>query len=97
MYQKRPLTLTTISRELVSDTIQSLQTLSDRTLIPDTIPSTERATIHLTTQLQQSRYEYTIAREEMETDALFYFTFPSTQPQEKCRKCAAVGEERLYD
>jgi hypothetical protein len=37
--------MVSISRELVSDTIQSLQTLSDRTLIPDTIPSTERATI----------------------------------------------------
>jgi hypothetical protein len=72
--------------------------LSDRILISDTISSTEWATMHLATQLLQSRYEDIIAREETETDAVSQFAFPPTQPKEKCRKCAAEEEEeRLYD
>jgi hypothetical protein len=62
MYRKRPRTLTTISRKLAIDTIQYLQTLSDRILISDTIFPREWATMHLATQLLQSRYEDTIAR-----------------------------------
>ncbi|KZN94107.1 hypothetical protein EN45_042950 [Penicillium chrysogenum] len=57
----------------------------------------EWATMHLTTQLLQSRYEEIIVRKEMETDAVPDFDSPPTQPEEKCRKCAAADEERLYD
>ena len=94
---QRPLTLTRISRKLVSDTIQYLRTLSDRMLVSDTISSREWATMRLATQLLQGRYEDIIAREEMETYDVSEFTFPPTQPEEKCRKCAAADEERLYD
>lgn len=97
IHQKRPLTLTTKSRKLVSDTIQYLQTLSDRILIADTISSTEWVTMHLATQLLQSRYEDILAREEMETSDVFEFNLPPAQPEERCRKCAAADEERLYD
>jgi hypothetical protein len=41
MHRKRPLTLTTISSELIGDTVQYLRTLSNRMLVSDTIPSTE--------------------------------------------------------
>ncbi|CAG8153253.1 unnamed protein product [Penicillium nalgiovense] len=53
--------------------------------------------MHLATQLLQSRYEEIIVRKEMETDAVPDFGSPPTQPEEKCRKCAAADEERLYD
>lgn len=96
MHRKRSLTLTT-SRKLVSDTIQYLQTLSDRILIADTISSTEWVTMHLATQLLQSRYEDILAREEMETNDVSEFMFPPTQPEERCRRCAAADEGRLYD
>lgn len=82
---------------MVNDTIQYLQTLSDRILISDAIPPREWATMHLATQLLQSRYEEIIVRKEMETDAVPDFDSPPTQPEEKCRKCAAADEERLYD
>ena len=78
VHRKRPLTLTTISRSLVSDTIQYLQTLSDRMLVSDTISSREWATMHLATQLLQGRYEDIIAREDMETNDVSEFTFPPT-------------------
>ena len=96
-YQKRPPCLIKISRKMVNDTIQYLQTLSDRILICDTISPREWATMHLATQLLQSRYEEIIVRKEMETDAVPDFNSPPTQPEEKCRKCAAADEERLYD
>ena len=82
---------------MVNDTIQYLQTISDRILICDTISPREWATMHLATQLLQSRYEEIIVRKEMETDAVPDFDSPPTQPEEKCRKCAAADEERLYD
>jgi hypothetical protein len=78
MHRKRPLTLTTTSRKLVSDTFQYLQTLSDRILIADTISSTEWVTMHLATQLPQSRYEDILAREKMETNDMSEFNFPPT-------------------
>lgn len=53
--------------------------------------------MHLATQLPQSRYEDIIAREEMETHAVSESTCSLTQSGEKCRKRAAVDEERLYD
>ncbi|KAI3092129.1 hypothetical protein CBS147333_10257 [Penicillium roqueforti] len=97
MHRKRLTSLASISRQMIIDTIQYLQTLSDHTLISDTILPREWATIHLATQLLQSRYEKIIARKEMETEAVSDFDFPPTQPEEKCRKCAAADEERLYD
>jgi hypothetical protein len=66
-------------------------------LIADTISSTEWVTMHLATQLLQSRYEDILAREEMETDDVSEFNFPPTQPEGRCRKCAAADEERLCD
>jgi hypothetical protein len=47
--------------------------------------------------LLQSRYEEIIVRKEIETDAVSDFESPPTQPEEKCQKCAAADEERLYD
>jgi hypothetical protein len=82
---------------MVNDTIQYLQTISDRILICDTISPREWATMHLATQLLQSRYKEIIMRKEMETDAVPDFDSPPTQPEEKRRKCAAADEERLYD
>ncbi|OQE65071.1 hypothetical protein PENNAL_c0215G09798 [Penicillium nalgiovense] len=78
VHRKRPPSNIKISRKMVNDTIQYLQTLSDRILISDTISPREWATMHLATQLLQSRYEEII-------------------PEEKCQKCAAADEERLYD
>ncbi|KAJ5348558.1 uncharacterized protein N7506_001811 [Penicillium brevicompactum] len=97
MYRRRPFSHITISRNLISDTIQYLQTLSDRILIADTISSTEWVTMHLATQLLQSRYEDILGMEEMETNDVSEFNFPPAQPEERCRKCAAADEERLYD
>ena len=97
IHRKSPSSLTTVSIEMVNDTIQYLQTLSDRILIFDTISSREWATMHLATRLLQSRYEDIIAREKMETDAVSDFNSAPTQQEEKCRKCAAADEERLYD
>ncbi|CAG8023741.1 unnamed protein product [Penicillium nalgiovense] len=51
VYRKRPLSLIRISRDMVNDIIQYLQTLSDRILIYDTIFPREWATMHLATQL----------------------------------------------
>ncbi|CAG8110381.1 unnamed protein product [Penicillium nalgiovense] len=97
IYRKRPRTLTTISRKLAIDTIQYLQTLSDRILISDTIFPREWATMHLATQLLQSRYEDIVAREEIESDTASECTFSPKQPVKKCPKCAAADEEELYD
>ncbi|CAG8155085.1 unnamed protein product [Penicillium nalgiovense] len=97
VYRKRPPSLIRISRDMVNDTIQYLQTLSDRILICDIIFPREWATMHLATQLLQSRYEEIIMRKEMETDAVSDFESPPTHPEESCQKCAAAGEERLYD
>ncbi|CDM38466.1 unnamed protein product [Penicillium roqueforti FM164] len=97
VYRKRLPSLTKVSRQMVNDTIQYLQTLSDHILISDTILPREWATIHLATQLLQSRYQEIIAKEEIETDTVSDFDFPPTQPEEKCRKCTATEEERLYD
>jgi hypothetical protein len=97
MHRKRLPSLATISRQMVNDTIQYLQTLSDHILISDAILPREWATVHLATQLLQSRYEEIIVRKEMETDAVSGFYSPPTQPEEKCQKCAAADEERLYD
>ncbi|CAG8393820.1 unnamed protein product [Penicillium salamii] len=85
MHRKSPPSLTTVSIEMVNDTIQYLQTLSDRILISDTIPSREWDTMHLATRLLQSRYEEVISRKEMETDAVSDFNSAPTQPGEKCR------------
>jgi hypothetical protein len=82
---------------MVNDTIQYLQTLSDRILICDTISPREWATMHLATQLLQSRYEEIIVRKEMETGAVSDFESPPIQPEEKCQTCTATDEERLYD
>ncbi|CDM32764.1 unnamed protein product [Penicillium roqueforti FM164] len=82
-YQKRPLCLIKISRKMVNNTLQYLQMLSDRILIYDTISPRE--------------YEEIIVRKEMETDAVPDFDLPLTQPEEKCRKCTAADEERLYE
>ncbi|KAJ5471438.1 hypothetical protein N7530_008795 [Penicillium desertorum] len=97
VYRKRPPSLIKISRDMANDTIQYLQTVSDRILISDTISPREWATMHLATQLLQSRYEEIIVRKEIETDAVSDFESPPTQPEEKCQKCAAADEERLYD
>ena len=86
MHRKRPINPTTISRKLVSDTTQYLQTLSDRILISDAVSSRNWDTTHLATQLLQSRCEVMIVRQEMETDAVSESTFLPTQPEEKCRK-----------
>jgi hypothetical protein len=83
--------------KLINDTIQYLQTLSDRILICDSISSREWATLHLATQLLQSRYKEIIARKGMEIDAVFEFDPALTQPGEKCWKCAAAAEQRLYN
>jgi hypothetical protein len=40
--------------------------------------------MHLATQLLQSRYEDTIAWEEIESDTVFESTFSPKQPEEKC-------------
>jgi hypothetical protein len=53
--------------------------------------------MHLATQLLQSRYEDILAREEMETNDVSEFNLPPAQPEERCRKCDAADEERLYD
>ena len=82
---------------MVNDTIQYLQTLSDRILICDTIFPREWATMHLATQLLQSRYEEIIMRKEMETDSVSDFESQPTHPEESCQKCAAADKERLYD
>ncbi|CAG8891926.1 unnamed protein product [Penicillium nalgiovense] len=97
VYQKRPPSLIRISRDMVNDTIQYLQTLSDRILICDTIFPREWATMHLATQLLQSRYEEIIMRKEMETDSVSDFESQPTHPEESCQKCAAADKERLYD
>jgi hypothetical protein len=97
MHRKRPLTLTTASGKFVRDTIQYLQTLFDRILIGDTIYPMEWDMMHRATPLLQSSYEDLLAREEMEIDAVSEFNSPPTQPEEKCQKCAAADEERLYD
>ncbi|KZN93321.1 hypothetical protein EN45_034950 [Penicillium chrysogenum] len=98
VYSKRPPpSLIRISRHMVNDTIQYLQTLSDRILICDTISPREWATMHLATQLLQSRYEEIIVRKEMETGAVSDFESPPIQPEEKCQTCTATDEERLYD
>ncbi|KZN90157.1 hypothetical protein EN45_002690 [Penicillium chrysogenum] len=96
-HQKRLPSNIKISEKMVNDTIQYLQTLSDHILISDTISPREWSTMHLATQLLQSRYEEIIVRKEMETDAVSVFGSPPTQPEDKCRKCAAADEERLYD
>ncbi|CAG7935651.1 unnamed protein product [Penicillium salamii] len=97
MHRKSPLNLTTVSVEMVNDTIQYLQMLSDRILVSDTISSREWATMHLATRLLQSRYEEIIARKEAEPGTVSDLDTAPTQPGEKCRQCAAVYEERLYD
>ncbi|CRL27407.1 unnamed protein product [Penicillium camemberti] len=97
MHRKSPPSLTIVSTEMLNDTIQYLQTLSDRILTFDTISSREWATMHLATRLLQSRYEEIIARKEVETDAVSDLDPAPAQPGEKCRQCAAVDEERLYD
>jgi hypothetical protein len=71
--------------------------LCDHILISDTISSKDLATMHLAPQLLQSMYEEIIARTEMEAQPLSDFDSPPTQPEEKCRKCTAADEERLYD
>ena len=97
VHRKRPPSNIKVSRKMINDTVQYLQTLSDRILISDAIPPREWATMHLVTQLLQSRYKEIIARKEMEPDAVSDFDSPPTQPEEKCQKCAAADEERLYD
>ncbi|CAG8013109.1 unnamed protein product [Penicillium nalgiovense] len=81
VHQKRLPSNIKISRRMVNDTIQYLQTLSDRILISDTISPREWSTMHLATQLLQSRYEEIIVRKEMETDAVSDFDSPPTQPE----------------
>lgn len=79
---------------MVNDTIQYLQMLSDRILICDTISPREWATMHLATQLLQSRYEEIIVKKELETDAVSDFESPPIQSEEKFQKCTAADEER---
>ncbi|KAJ5862020.1 hypothetical protein N7455_006088 [Penicillium solitum] len=97
VHRKRPSSNIKISRKMVNDTIQYLQTLSDRILISGTISPREGATMHLANQLLPRRYEETIGRKEVERDVVSDFDSPPTQREEKCRKCAAAEEERLYD
>ncbi|KAJ5346761.1 uncharacterized protein N7506_000014 [Penicillium brevicompactum] len=97
MHRKSPLNLTTVSIEIVNDTIQYLQILSDRILVSDTISSREWATMYLATRLLQSRYKEIIARKEVEPGTVSDLDPAPTQPGEKCRQCAAVYKERLYD
>ena len=97
MQRKRRLGATAISTKMINDTIQYLQAVSDHISASDTISSREWATMHLATQLLLSRYEDIIAREEVETHAVSGFCSAQTQPEDKCRRCAAADEERLYD
>ncbi|CAG7962945.1 unnamed protein product [Penicillium salamii] len=97
VHKKRARSVETISTKLLNNTIQYLQTLSDHILISDTISSREWATMHLATKLLQSSYEEILEGKEMETCPLFVFDSLPTQPAEKCRKCAAVDEQRLHD
>ncbi|CAG8237200.1 unnamed protein product [Penicillium salamii] len=97
VHRNRPRSVTTISREMVNDTIQYLQTLSDHILISDTISSREWATMHLATKLLQSSYEEILVRKEMEPQPLCVFDSLPAQPGEKCHKCVAEDEERLYN
>ncbi|CAG8078437.1 unnamed protein product [Penicillium nalgiovense] len=97
VHRRRSPSLIKISRDMVNETIQYLLTLSDRISISDTISHREWATMHLATQLLQSRYEEIIVSKETETDAVSDFESPPTQPEERCQKCAAADEERLYD
>ncbi|KAJ5500638.1 hypothetical protein N7453_009689 [Penicillium expansum] len=97
VHRKRAPNNIEVSRKMVNDIIQYLQALSDRILISDTISPREWTTMHLATQLLPNGYEAIIGRKEMETDAVSDFDSPPTQREEKCRKCAAADEERLYD
>lgn len=83
--------------KMINDIIQYLKTVSAYTSASDTISSREWATMHLATQLLQSRYEDIIAKEEMDTDALPNSHPTRMQPEYECQKCAAAAEERLYD
>ena len=95
MHRKRLPTATAISTKIIHDTIQYLQTVSDHILISDTISSREWATMHLATQLLQSRYEDIIAREE-ETEAISDFYPAQAKRKDECRKSATADKE-LYD
>ncbi|CAG8262000.1 unnamed protein product [Penicillium salamii] len=97
VHRKKPRSVATISRKLVNNSIQYLQTLSDHILISDTISSSEWATMHLATKLLQSSYEEILEGKEMETHPLFVFDSLPTLPAEKCRKCAAADEQWLHD
>ncbi|CAG8262681.1 unnamed protein product [Penicillium salamii] len=97
VHRKRPRSVATISRKLVNNTIQYLQTLSDHILISDTISSKEWATMHLATKLLQNSYEEILEGKEMEMHPSIVFDSLPTQPAEKCRKCAAADEQWLYD
>jgi hypothetical protein len=97
MQRKRLVRATAIDTKIINDTIQYLQAVSDHISASDTISSREWATMHLATQLLLSRYEDIIAREEVETHGVSDFCSAQTQPEDKCRRCAATDEERLYD
>ena len=97
MHRKRPPKAAEISTKMINDTIQYLQKASDYISSPDTISSREWATMQLATQFLLSRYEDIIAREEVETHAVSDSFSAQTQPEDKCRRCAAADEERLYD
>lgn len=82
MHRKNPSNFTKVSRKLVNDTFQCLQSLSDRILISDAISPRDWATMHLATRLLQSRYEEIIASRERETHCLSDLGPPPTQPEE---------------
>ncbi|CAG8945116.1 unnamed protein product [Penicillium salamii] len=83
IHRKNPLNLTTVSFEMVNNTIQYLQMLSDCILVSDTISSREWATIHLATQLLQSRYKEIIVRKEVESRTVSDLNLTPTQPGKK--------------
>ncbi|KAJ5769733.1 uncharacterized protein N7511_001784 [Penicillium nucicola] len=88
---------TEITTKLIHETIQYLQVVSDHISSFDKISSREWATMHLATQLLQSRYEDHVAGENIQANAPSDFHAAQTQPELKCEKCAAADEERLYD
>ncbi|OQD76760.1 hypothetical protein PENANT_c119G01406 [Penicillium antarcticum] len=97
MYRKSLPRTTEISTNLIYDTIQYLQAVSDHIWSSDTVSSREWDTMHLATQLLQSRYEDLIAREDLEKKPLFRLYPAQTQPEGKCQQCATADEERLYN
>lgn len=106
MHRKRLPKAVEISTKLINDTIKYLKAVSDHIPSSDTVSSWEWATMHLATQLLLSRYEDIIAKEEVskveeveevEKHAVSDSFSAQTLREDKCWRCAAADEERLYD